>query len=212
LFVLAGSAPGAISVDVTLYETGVGTEVLNGGAPAIPFALLVDGGPGSAGQPVLTYSFANLLPGATLVPGDLLGGNLLGSTQVSDLIRVNPLNQIVFYSGGIPVGSPLLAILKATAGDDDPGLYDLPNSIADTTAWPTALYNNQVLLSSEIFWGGVFDYHSGIGQPGYDSSGTYDITYHFVSDVTPEPSTLTVWSLLGTLALGLGWWRKRKAA
>jgi hypothetical protein len=28
----------------------------------------------------------------------------------------------------------------------------------------------------------------------------------------PEPSTLIVWSLLGTLAVGLGWWRRRKAA
>ncbi len=27
----------------------------------------------------------------------------------------------------------------------------------------------------------------------------------------PEPSTLVVWSLLGSLAVGLGWWRKRKA-
>jgi hypothetical protein len=28
----------------------------------------------------------------------------------------------------------------------------------------------------------------------------------------PEPTTLVVWSLLGSLAVGLGWWRKRKAA
>ncbi len=32
------------------------------------------------------------------------------------------------------------------------------------------------------------------------------------SSIVPEPSTLIVWSLLGTLAIGLGWWRKRKAA
>ena len=31
-------------------------------------------------------------------------------------------------------------------------------------------------------------------------------------DSVPEPSTLIVWSLLSTLAVGLGWWRKRKAA
>jgi hypothetical protein len=28
----------------------------------------------------------------------------------------------------------------------------------------------------------------------------------------PEPSTLIVWSLLGGIAIGLGWWRKLKAA
>jgi hypothetical protein len=28
----------------------------------------------------------------------------------------------------------------------------------------------------------------------------------------PEPTTLIIWSLLGGLAVGLGWWRKRKAA
>ncbi|MGO9109779.1 MAG: hypothetical protein ACLP9L_11145 [Thermoguttaceae bacterium] len=32
------------------------------------------------------------------------------------------------------------------------------------------------------------------------------------TQAVPEPSTFIVWSLLGTLALGLGWWRKRKAA
>ena len=31
-------------------------------------------------------------------------------------------------------------------------------------------------------------------------------------ETVPEPSTLIVWSLLGTIGLGLGWWRKRKAA
>jgi len=33
-----------------------------------------------------------------------------------------------------------------------------------------------------------------------------------LTSAVPEPSTLIVWSLLGTLAIGLGWWRKRKAA
>lgn len=28
----------------------------------------------------------------------------------------------------------------------------------------------------------------------------------------PEPTTIIVWSLLGSLAIGLGWWRKRRAA
>jgi hypothetical protein len=28
----------------------------------------------------------------------------------------------------------------------------------------------------------------------------------------PEPNTLAIWSLLGTLGFGVGWWRRRKAA
>jgi hypothetical protein len=28
----------------------------------------------------------------------------------------------------------------------------------------------------------------------------------------PEPSTLIIWSLLGSLGIGFGWWRRRKAA
>lgn len=39
-------------------------------------------------------------------------------------------------------------------------------------------------------------------DPGGDSDG----------GTVPEPSTLIVWSLLGSFALGLGWWRKRKLA
>ena len=32
------------------------------------------------------------------------------------------------------------------------------------------------------------------------------------SQAVPEPTTLVIWSLLGSLAIGLGWWRKRKPA
>lgn len=40
-----------------------------------------------------------------------------------------------------------------------------------------------------------------------------DITYtKAVGGEVPEPTTLIIWSLLGTVAIGLGWWRKRKVA
>jgi hypothetical protein len=32
-----------------------------------------------------------------------------------------------------------------------------------------------------------------------------------VEAVVPEPTTFLIWSLLGTLGIGLAWWRKRKA-
>jgi hypothetical protein len=34
----------------------------------------------------------------------------------------------------------------------------------------------------------------------------------YITSAVPEPSTIIIWSLLGTVALALGWWRKRKAA
>jgi hypothetical protein len=33
-----------------------------------------------------------------------------------------------------------------------------------------------------------------------------------VAPPVPEPTTFAIWSLLGSLAVGLGWWQKRKAA
>ena len=48
-----------------------------------------------------------------------------------------------------------------------------------------------------------FDFGTG---PDFSRDGT------LVPNTTPEPATLVIWSLLGGLAIGLGWWRKRKAA
>jgi len=33
----------------------------------------------------------------------------------------------------------------------------------------------------------------------------------FQADVVPEPCTLAIWSLLGVLGIGVGWWRRRRA-
>jgi len=46
-----------------------------------------------------------------------------------------------------------------------------------------------------------------------DANTTFtSVTNTFIESRVPEPATLVVWSLLGALAIGLGWWRKRKAA
>ncbi len=47
----------------------------------------------------------------------------------------------------------------------------------------------------------------------HDGGNTFTIdNFEFGTSTVPEPTTLVVWSLLGSLALGLGWWRQRKAA
>lgn len=47
---------------------------------------------------------------------------------------------------------------------------------------------------------------------GYDGFGYDDMTVGDVQQIVPEPSSLAVWSLVGLSFLGIGWWRRRKAA
>jgi hypothetical protein len=52
------------------------------------------------------------------------------------------------------------------------------------------------------------------GNPGNNTPQTSQIDW-FAVDYTgtvPEPTTIIIWSLLGALAVTLGWWRRRKAA
>ena len=68
----------------------------------------------------------------------------------------------------------------------------------------------------------LFDW-AGVNPSGQFAAITSDLPRYYYWDTSgilhhggcnavqiPEPSTLIVWSLLGTLAIGLGWWRKQK--
>jgi hypothetical protein len=88
------------------------------------------------------------------------------------------------------------------------------------------------LSADTVYWIGMSGTTSDITQadlaeipPGGDGrmelcSGTTldesypfgDMAFRLEGNSVPEPSTLIIWSLLGGLAIGLGWWRKRKAA
>jgi len=51
--------------------------------------------------------------------------------------------------------------------------------------------------------------------PGSGDTAVYMIGPNFQlgeGPVIPEPSTLIIWSVLGAIGTGLGWWRRRKAA
>ncbi|MGO9110861.1 MAG: PEP-CTERM sorting domain-containing protein [Thermoguttaceae bacterium] len=85
--------------------------------------------------------------------------------------------------------------------------------------------NHNHIYSTSYTTGGVLDHSIPSGTyvafedlPFPNSDYNYfDDTFVFTNVGTttstiPEPSTLIVWSLLGTFAVGLGWWRKRKAA
>jgi len=85
-------------------------------------------------------------------------------------------------------------------------------------------WNEEILHPFPYDWsrgmrGGSFAYDEsyllasarGAGYPSYDYVQGYIIGFRVASAV-PEPATLIIWSLLGTLAIGAGWWKKRRAA
>jgi hypothetical protein len=47
---------------------------------------------------------------------------------------------------------------------------------------------------------------------GDDSFGFDDMTIGRLEQIIPEPSTLAIWSLLATLGITVGWWRRRRRA
>jgi hypothetical protein len=51
----------------------------------------------------------------------------------------------------------------------------------------------------------------GVDDPGQPQLYVPDVAPGNVSNVVPEPATIIIWSLLGTVAITIGWWRRRKA-
>ena len=47
---------------------------------------------------------------------------------------------------------------------------------------------------------------------GETTGSTDGSTAASAGSTVPEPATLIIWSLLGALGIGVGWWRRRKAA
>lgn len=63
------------------------------------------------------------------------------------------------------------------------------------------------VLDAQTFARGEVLYHSTAGVDWEHTSLQVNVV---PESVVPEPTTLIIWSLLGSFALGLGWWRKRK--
>jgi hypothetical protein len=51
-------------------------------------------------------------------------------------------------------------------------------------------------------WAGMYGWN--------DQSDYFGANYIVEFDTVPEPSTLIIWSLLGGLGIGIGWWRRRR--
>jgi len=185
LLVLGGAAS-AQSIDITVDENGHGfffNSGINFGA-VLTGSIQPDAGPG--GSFGLTYNLLN-------PPGFVFGDLLLfepGSPTLSDWIRFNPAGggTLVFYS------------------DND----GIPDSLADTMAFPTDFYSNTV-VRTEVGPEGSngFDYMPTTGQPGFVAGAAFPVIYHIKSDVTPEFGSVV--SLGGLLAAGgAGLWVRRR--
>jgi len=113
------------------------------------------------------------------------------------------------YDEWIPDGyhGQLIGYIDATSSLN---LNDYPRVFPQDAAGLFQIGTNTVTISGaqgELWLGFNDDFTTNDIE---DNSGS--VTVNVDVSAIPEPSALIVWSLLGTLAVGLGWWRRRKAA
>jgi len=160
-------------ITVAIDEYGNGTVTGIGIAPIpIPHHFGQDPSPG--GLETLIY---DTIPFA-FQSGDLvIWEDASENWPPSDILRFNTqFGTIAFYSDN-------------SDGSDAPADVGFPGNIIDPLAQgvETGTEGNN--------W---FDYTPGVGDPGYVSQFPGVVSYHIISDVVPEPATMTL------LVLGLG--------
>lgn len=169
---------------IVVDEHGNGTLTFPGGLP-IPTqgVLLPDPGPGGLTS-VLTY---NLLGPPSLTAGDVLLTDADEGGAFLDVLRFNPAG-----TGGDPAYPASLLFYSDNVGGAD--------ALADTAGPPSAFYTNLVRIPEVGPEGNNGAFYTPIdGQPGFVPG--FAVTYHFVSDSVPEPSSLAL--LAGSAIAGL---------
>jgi hypothetical protein len=205
---------GALPVGAAIYDAYNGFSVSNGNANGVwSYGTLSSFTGGSfslynSGQTFSDYSvWRNDGAGYPYDAGVYkpVSGNLLhldGQSYISDVRFVAPVSGTYDVSGyftrtdgwGWPVNVRIIENGTTT-------LFAVDNFTSSNTQQP---FNFSSLYLPA---GTTLDFAEGAPQPNNDSTG---LSATITS--VPEPATLAIWSLLGTLAIGIGWWRKRRTA
>ena len=184
--------------------TGSGTVVVNAGGKL--------SGSGIISGPVLVNSGGVLAPGNS--PGILTVNNQVTFLSGSSFnVDVNGLKVGEEYDQLTTTGPVRLAgSINFNIGSFMPTGHDVLFLINNTSSWPTT---------------GKFQYADNAyvdNFNGYDWYITYDADNTDIPSLTggndvaiysepvPEPSTIIIWSLLGTVGITIGWWRRKRAA
>jgi hypothetical protein len=173
---------------------------------------------------------SNVAPGSTVnVSVNMSDSPGFIMTAMSEIIfydpavftYVDPVVQGAFlhddWSGGLPLGAAATpGELRVAAIDWTDFNGELLAAGNGTLFTFTLLVNaNATLGPSDLSWG---DASGGSGVDGFDYGDEtgYDVVLSSVGASInvgniPEAASIIIWSLLGTLAICVGWWRKRIA-
>jgi len=171
----------------------LGTPVVTFSAPSNPLNFSSYSGGGTSGDPSAFYTIGPWLAGGGATGVNYSGGATSGDTMDNTMLQF--LGTVSLTNGesfNVTHDDGLTLIIGGVKVVDAPG----PTAPAVTPFTWTGASGN---YSFEL------DYAEVDGAPAV-------LIVDLPLSSTPEPSTLIVWSLLGSLAIGLGWWRKRKAS
>ncbi len=190
----AGSANITFSQNYSLYAGLLGSGANNTGSAYGQCLYLLPGA---------NYDNVQLFPGvfANFSPFDQVTFALTGTGTLP-----NGLSGIVYNNEGVQGGTDLSSLQindngnPADAGSPTPYVLseaafpsDHRNVISGASVPGTTIGESDMIIADD---GTVNSSSQGQGE----------------ASSVPEPGTLVIWTLLGSLAAGLGWWRKRKAA
>jgi hypothetical protein len=185
----------------------------------------------SAGTPTLLASIGEDTEGMDIAPSSWtsVAGQLLVASEGSGKLRFVSPTGVVTDTNVKVSAAETVSFVPANFGDSGNPLegfyvanYDQDIQKAGNVS-EFAPYKGDAIITSEFgsnspLWdlkynGGIFllDLNPIGNLPNQSEDGIF-VTAERVNDLVPEPSTLIIWSLLGGLGIGVGWWRKRKAA
>ncbi len=194
-------------------EAGTNTTISSGGSVTASGGTKIATGP-NAGTYVYNVTSISFSSGTFTVNG---GASDYVVFNIADGAGNNGLNGSIVLSGGITSDHVLF---NYTPDPSNSTTYN--NDYASLSNGPTMTISTNGLATTGVFLDPTGNFqvnHTGvitgrvIGGDTQNSSfvSGAELTAPAMDTTTPEPATIVVWSLLGALGLGFGWWRRRKA-